>query len=238
MTLTTPNTTTNYFISGIDNLRDPVRNTRWRLLIPDTIRSAVGIAATNGPQFNGNAIPGLDYSLHVKTAHVPEIQITEGAHYYMGFVSNYPVNAKLNGSMSFETILLEDIRAYEIMMGWNQACLNTGILAGDVNGTTQDRMSKTGIRLGLGALKDASWKPDYAILRNQTISVQMYNWLTGDPIMTVTLINAWPSKVSGFDLTYKNDAQLVSFNFELMYDRWSVFVHNYNPVRDGVKEQP
>ena len=231
--------TKSFFINAIDNLVDPMRNTRWRVFVPDTIWNAVGIKTTNGPSFNADAYGG-DFFLHVKTAKIPEITITEGAHYYMGFLSNYPINAKVNGEMPFETIMLEDIRAYEAMLGWSNACINTGLLmpGGQLNagtGDQNDRMTDTGIRLGLGSHKDVK-NIDHEVLRNQTVKVELFNWMTGSPILTITLINAWPKAVSGADLTYKSDASLVNFNFTLIYDRWNVVVHKYDTERAGNKE--
>lgn len=221
-----------FFINAIDNLVDPVRNTRWRVIIPNDIWQAVGIAPTNSPQSFNDAVGG-DFPLHVKTAKIPDISITEGAHYYMGFLSNYPINAKVNGEMNFETILLEDLRAYEVMLGWSNACINTGLLVR--NGQENDRMTDTGIRLGLGSHKDVG-NNDHEVLRNQTIKVELYNWMRGESIMTVNLINAWPKMVSTMDLTYKAEASLVNFNFTLIYDRWNVEVHQYNTKRTGTKE--
>lgn len=233
--------TKNFFITGIDNLPDPVRNTRWKVLIPDTIWNAVGIAPSNAQKFTGPEGANL-YSLHIKTAKIPEITISEGAHHYMGFISNYPINAKLNGEMPFSTILLEDMAAYEMMVGWNNACLNSAILmpggegaeSGNAGGQT-DRMTATGIAAGLGVHKNKG-TPDSTVLRNQSIDVVLYNWMTGTPLLTVTLHNAWPKAVSGFDLTYK-EAALVEFNFTLIYDRWTVKIAKpYSNARVGTKE--
>lgn len=211
------NQTKLFFLSQIDNLRDPVRNTRWRVLIPSEVFAASGIQVTNGDQFT-NGEDGTDnFSLHVKSCKIPEITLTEGKHWYMGFPSSYPTNATIEANLDFSTILLEDMRAYEAMLGWEQACLNTGLLV-DKGGT--DRMNLTGVRLGLGNHKDTD-NPTSQVLRNSNVKVQLYNWMRGDVIMTLTLINAYPTKVGGFDLGYES-ANLVNFNFTLHCDRWTI----------------
>lgn len=214
------NQTKLFFLSAIDNLRDPVRNTRWRMLIPDTIFAATGIAVTNGDQF-ANGQEGTDeFALHIKTAKIPDISITEGKHWYMGFPSNHPINATIGGEQSYQTILLEDMRAYEAMLAWEQACLNTGLLVQE-DGVT-DRMNLTGLRLGLGNHKD-SQNPTSVILRNQTVKIELYNWMTGDVILQIYLYNAWPKGVSGGELSYES-ASIMNFNFNLIYDRWGVHI--------------
>jgi len=214
------NQTKLFFLSAIDNLRDPVRNTRWRMLIPDTVFAATGIAVTNGDQF-ANGQDGTDeFSLHIKTAKIPDISITEGKHWYMGFPSNHPINAEIGGEQGFQTILLEDMRAYEAILGWEQACLNTGILVQE-DGVT-DRMNLTGLRLGLGNHKDQA-NPTSAVLRNQTVKIELYNWMTGDVILQVFLYNAWPKSVTSGDLSYES-ANIMNFTFNLIYDRWGVHI--------------
>lgn len=216
----TTNQTKLFFLSAIDNLRDPVKNTRWRMLVPNTIFAATGISVTNGDQFSGGEEGTDEFALHVKTAKIPDITITEGQHNYMGFPSKHPINATIGGTMDFQTILLEDIRAYEAVLAWEQSCLNTGILVGD-DGVT-DRMNLTGLRLGLGNHKDSN-NPTSAVLRNQTIKVELYNWMTGDVILQIYLYNAWPKSVTGGNLSYTN-AEIMNFNFQLIYDRWGVHI--------------
>lgn len=211
------NQTKLFFLSQIDNLRDPVRNTRWRVLIPSEVFAATGISITNGDQFSNGQDGTDDFALHVKTCQIPEITVMEGQHHYMGFPQHHPINAKIDANIAFETIMLEDMRAYEAILAWEQAALNTGVL---VNESNQDRMNQTGLRLGLGNHKD----PESAtsiILRNNTIKVELYNWMRGDVIMRLNLINAYPTKVGGFNLSYKQ-ADFVKFDFTLHADRWTI----------------
>jgi hypothetical protein len=153
-----------FFLNKIDPLRDPVRNTRWRVLIPQSIFKAIGIKTTVGKGFD-TGVEGTDeFALHVKTCAFPDITITGEKHNYMGFGSEFPVNAKIDADLDFETILLEDMRAYEIMLAWEQKCLNTGILVTDKDEIGTDRISATGLELGLGTNKDEILQP--SVLRN------------------------------------------------------------------------
>lgn len=206
-----------FSLNGIDNLRDPVRNTRWRVLIPSEVFAASGIQVTNGNQFNNGQDGTDEFSLHVKTAKIPELKNEYKDHWYMGFKQHHVVNTDMSAELDFQTILLEDMRAYEAMIAWEQACHNTGIL---VDKTNNDRMNATGLKLGLGNHKDV--KNDTAmVVRNNTAKVELYNWMNGDVIMRLNLINAFPTKITGFDLNY-NQADLVNFNFTLACDRWTV----------------
>jgi len=217
-------TTKTFFLSNIDNLRDPVRNTRWRMLIPGEIWTAAGIITSQGGvKFSeiGTVEAADDFALHIKTCTIHNITTMTAQHNYMGFPSFFPVNAKIDADFPFDAILLEDMRAYEAVLGWHQACINTSLLErNDV-----DRTNSTGLRLGLGHHKDND-DANRAVVRNSTIKVELYNWTNGDIILTVKLHNAFPTAINGFPLTYAPDAALVNFNFTLHCDRWSVVIPN------------
>jgi hypothetical protein len=211
------NQTKMFFLSGIDNLRDPVRTTRWRVLIPSSVFAASGIQVTNGDQFT-NGEDGTDnFALHVKSCQIPTLKNTSADHHYMGFPQAHVVNTDISADIEFETILLEDMRAYEAMLGWEQACQNTGVL---VNEQFNDRMNQTGLRLGLGNHKDIE-NPTVAVVRNSNIKIELHNWMRGEVIMRLNLINAYPTQITGFDLSYK-DANIANFKFTLHADRWTI----------------
>lgn len=211
------NQTKLFSLNGIDNLRDPVRNTRWRVLIPSEIFAATGIAVTNGAQFSNGQDGTDEFALHVKTCKIPELKNESKDHVYMGFKQKHVVNTDMSAEIDFQTILLEDMRAYEAMIAWEQSCHNTGVLS---DGSTSDRMNQTGLRLGLGNHKDKENNTSM-VVRNNTVKVELYNWMRGDVIMRLNLINAFPTSIGGFDLNY-NSADLVNFTFKLMCDRWTV----------------
>lgn len=208
-----------FSLNGIDNLRDPVRNTRWRVLIPSEIFAASGIQVTNGNQFNNGQDGTDEFALHVKTCKIPELKTEAKDHWYMGFKQKHVVNTDMSAELDFQTILLEDMRAYEAMMAWEQACHNTGIL---VDKSNNDRMNATGLKLGLGNHKDVN-NGTAMVVRNNTAKVQLYNWMNGDIIMELALINAYPTSIGGFDLNY-NQADLVNFTFKLQCDRWTIHI--------------
>jgi len=231
-----------FFLNKIDGLRDPVRNTRWRLLIPQDVFKASGIKVTVGNDFGlAEGVAGTeDFALHVKTCAIPDIELTEDKHWYMGFGSSYPVNAKIDADLQFQTILLEDVRAFEAMIAWSQACLNTGLLAqNEASDGLNNRMTEDGgLELGLGQHKDKGNLPhgaDVNVLRNSSIRIELYNWMRGDRILQLKLINAYPTKVEGpKDFKYTQDAAIQNFNFTLHCDRWTLYVPKDNGV--GFKE--
>jgi hypothetical protein len=137
-------------LSQIDNLRDPVRNTRWRFLIPSEVFAASGIQLPMVIIYHGE--DGTDnFSLHVKSCKISRNYQTEENTGKWEFLPHIQPMLLIEANLDFSTILLEDMRAYEAMLGWEQACLNTGLLV-DKGGT--DRMNLTGVRLGLGNHKD------------------------------------------------------------------------------------
>lgn len=211
------NKKTDFFLGAIDGLRDPFKTTKWRVLLPPEVFRASGLSPTNGDTFG--SIAGEDnFALHVKGCNIPEISVEYKEVEYMGFKSFFPVNAKIDAEIEFETILLEDMRAYEAILAWEQSIVNTGLLVDD---TDQDRMGATGLELGLGNHKIGT-NPTSQVLRNQSVRVELYNWMRGDVILRLTLVNASPTKVAGPALAYGN-ADLAKFKFSLRCDRFTIF---------------
>ena len=226
-----PTKTDGFFLSAIDRLRDPVRDTRWRVLIPAGIWDSV-IPQQNSSDTMGIADTlGENFALHVKTCKIPGIDTKFAEHNYMGFKSSYPVNSEISADLSFSTILLEDMAAYELMYAWNQAILNTGILTNNTGET--DRVSSLdGPDLGLGNHKQDPTVENFT-LRNSNIKIELYNWANGQPILELTLINAWPSKINEMAFKYATDASLVHFDFQLHCDRWKLYFPNHKDNVDG-----
>jgi len=226
-----------FFLNRIDGLRDPVRNTRWRVLIPQSVFKASGIEVTVGNDF-GFAVGDAgteEFALHVKTCDFPDIELNEDRHMYMGFGSSYPTGADISTELDFETILLEDMRAYEAMLAWEQACLNTGILSnGDNSSGIGNRQTDAGLELGLGHHKDEgnnAFNTGVNVLRNNDIKIELYNWMRGDRIVQLKLINAYPKAVTGpKGFNYEATATLQKFTFKLHADRWTVFFPEDNGV--------
>ena len=218
--MATDNNKSMFFLSAIDVLRDPARDTRWRLLVPPSIFAATGIKPSNGLDF-GSGLDGMnDFALHVDSCSIPELNVKDDYISWMGFKSAFPVNAEISADLAFETKLLEDMRAYEAMLGWQQSLVNTGVL---VDANDADRMGVVGDQLGLGQHKDIK-NPSSTVLRNNGIAVEMYDWSKGQVILRLKLINAHPTKVEGFELHHGEDAKLLKFKFTLHCDRWTIYI--------------
>lgn len=224
---TTQENGSKFYVTGIDGLRDPVRNTRWRVNIPSTVLDAIILDPTNDIGLKGGGESSTElFAIHVKDCKLPTIKSKTKELWYMGFAQQHVVQQEgLHGEMEFGTILLEDMAAYEIMMAWHQSTINTGILS---DAAQVDRMTGV-LSLGLGVQKN-SVNPYSNLLRNQTISVELYNWMNGDTIYRLNLINAMPTSVGDItELKYGPDADIMNFKFKLKYDRWTVYIpSDYN----------
>ena len=219
-----------FYGAAVDNLVDPHRSTRWRMIIPADIFSLVGIDTTNGNSFSQEG--GEDeFALLIQSgAKVPPVKTKVGKINYMGFEKKYPIQQDgLSGSMDLTALFLEDARGYEAITGWNQACLNTGILVNSESVDTSHDYSRTAtegnnqIYLGLGQ-QENSGNAYSGLLRNKKVRLELYDWMYGDVILSVNLINSWPSSVTGPEgLDYEN-AKLSNFKFTLTYDRFNVYI--------------
>lgn len=221
-----------FFASNIDKLPDPVRSTRWRLCVDQGIFKAIGIKPSSGENFGTNPETAKEFTLHISDgAKIPDAAIKAEPIWYMGYEKRYPVQQQqLAGTTTLNALLLEDGRAYETMLAWNQCCLNSGILntsgVGDTNSET-NRIEKGENKLYLGLGQQENYGNATAVLlRNAHVTLELYDWMYGNVIMGIRYINAWPSKVNvGTTLNY-NNASLLKFSFELTYDRWNIW---FNP---------
>lgn len=209
-----------FFLSAIDNLPDPLRDTKWRLLIPSDIFKATGIKVSNGVDFGIGEAGTDDFALHIDAAEIPEQKLNTDKINWMGFNSSYVTGADISGEIKFTAKHLEDLRVWEAMTAWMNSLYNTGIL---VNQTGNSRLVDTGLALGLGAHKDIN-NPTSMVLRNNSIRIEMYNWMRGEVVFSYRLINAMPTMVGGWSLQHSDQAKLLTFDFTLHYDRPEVII--------------
>lgn len=230
-----------FFASNIDQLPDPVRSTRWRLCVDQGIFSAIGVKPSSGDSFGLGIEQAKEFSIHISDgAKIPDAAIKSESIWYMGYEKKYPVQQQqLAGTTTLNALLLEDGRAYETMLAWNQCCLNSGILnktgEGDTNPERNRLETDSTNKLFLGLGQQENYLNSTAVLlRNHHVTLELYDWMYGNVIMGIRYINAWPSKVTvGKQLDY-NNATLMKFTFELTYDRWNIWFNpNYKVIKPG-----
>lgn len=217
-----------FFASAIDNLADPYRTTRWRFVIPSEITKMASINTTNGQDFKTNTDElTLQISGGVK---VPKVGVKSDSQWYMGFEKKFAtMQDGLAGQMPLDFIYLEDNRAYEAMVGWNQSVLNQGVLVNKAGVSTKHEDSRTAnegtshIFLGLGQQSNIS-NGTRQVMRNSTVQLELYDWMYGDTILVVSLINAWPLSVEGVSGLSYNGAKLGIFKATLQYDRFTLYI--------------
>jgi hypothetical protein len=216
---TSPSTTM-FYQSGIDTIRDPVRSTRWRMFFGAELFKALPIKPTNGTPFDGEA--GTDeVSIHIKSSQIPGVRIDLDKIWYMGFPSNYATNVQLEGDIPVEFIMTEDMRSFELVYAWVESVINAGILVNPTGGAS--RTAEAGRALGLGTHKDAQDSAHTVVRNSGIIKTNLYNWHTGAEILTVNLINAIPTSIDPTSLQYQQ-GQLVSFRTNIHYDRFSLSI--------------
>jgi hypothetical protein len=213
--------TKDFFLGAVDNKRDPVKSTRWRMLIPGEIILATGVQLTNQSKFNADDFKD-DFALEVKKVKIPGIEVETKTVDYMGFKTHHAVNSKIDKEFPMTIQMFEDHVGYEAMVAWQQSVLNTGLLV-DANNRDEDRLSvEQGLQLGLGNHKDQE-NPNSIIMRNKVIKLEQYNWNNGEVIKTYSLINAFPKSIGGNDLSH-SDANILQYDCTLQCDRWTVSI--------------
>lgn len=229
-----------FFASNIDHLPDPVRSTRWRFCVNQGIFKALEYDPSSGENFGKTIESAKEFTLHVtEGAKIPDANIKADSIWYMGYEKKYPVQQQgLAGTTNLTALLLEDGRAYQTMLAWNQRCLNSGILnktgEGDTN-SERNPLEEGGNKLYLGLGQQENYLNTTAVLlRNFHVTLELYDWMYGNVIMGIRYINAWPSKVSVQNTMNYNSAQLMKFSFELTYDRWNIWFNpDYKVIKPG-----
>lgn len=219
-----------FFGAAIDHLPDPARSVKWRMIIPKEIFEEIGLEPTNGQSF---AMDGGDdeFTLHIVGApSLPVVKTDNKAIDYMGFQKYFATKQDgLAGEAEFTALFLEDMRAYEAMLAWNQACLNTGILSkSEMSESVHDKNrtateGKNRVHLGLGQQANHN-NPTALLVSNTTVRMELYDFMYGDVILAVNYINAWPDEVSvdgSFDYAQSN---LMKWKFKLRYDRFNLWI--------------
>ena len=219
-----------FFGSAVDSLADPFRTTRWRMLISTSIFNAFGMDLQNHDQFNVQDGES-EFALYVQDPPaLPSVGLTDAALKYMGFSKWYPTGQNgLDGEFTIGGVLTEDMAPLESMLEWGNMVYNTGELTkanrSDANYDTNRIAKDSSNKISLGLGQQANWTNTTAkLLRNQTVTIELYDWMYGNCILSITYINAWPKQVSlPTTLTYQQ-AELGKWSAKFRYDRFTMWI--------------
>ena len=218
-----------FYVSELDNKRDPVRSTKWRLIIPGNILDIIKkFYLSNGKNGMEPEEMSREMAVGIQGFTLPQINTTIQKLQFMGFESTFPTGqSNLAGTAQVTINMFEDMRSYEYLAAWNQSCYNTGVLEDE---RKNNRTAISGLKLGLGTHKDNITNEEnrHDLLRSD-VKFQLHNWANGNIILECRLINAWPSIVNGGQFNYGTNANLVTFQTTFTYDRFKIFVpEQYN----------
>lgn len=219
-----------FFGAAIDHLADPYRTTRWRMLFSTKIFDALGMDLTNHYQFN-HQDGEIDFALYISSpGSIPKVTLSHDVLNYMGFKKEYCTGQTgLNGEFTVNGIATEDMAAYEALMEWRNLVYNTGELTSAnredavwaTNRIAQD--SANHLHLGLG--QQANWaNPTVQLLRNQCVTLELYDWMYGNCILSITYINAWPISVDLNGQHGYQSASLGTWQASFVYDRFTMWI--------------
>lgn len=219
-----------FYVSEMDNKRDPVRSTKWRLMIPGDILHIIGseFKLSNGEDKEELEMT-REMTVGIQGFTLPQITTQTQKLAFMGFESTFPTGqSNLAATTNVTIYMFEDMRSFEYLSAWNQSCYNTGVLE---DAKKNNRTAQSGLRLGLGTHKDnITGEANRHELLRSDVKFQLYNWANGNIILECRLINAWPSAVSNVSqFQYGTQANLVTFQTQFTYDRFKLFIpEQYN----------
>jgi hypothetical protein len=253
---------TDFFITAREYQPDPIRTTRFRLILPNKIlkRGMVGVDST-------------ELSLNVKSlSALPSYTLNLGQIPYMTFEESFVTGGKQSGDLTANIYIPQTGTILNQLTEWVEIALNGGILvtngtekptlgpinrrtmAGLTNDTTSSVQKADQISLGLGTLKDGTsagagvltdvygvkrsfgTPGQYTVtaIRNENACIEMYNWQTGNVVFRINLRNLMPTGFSFTgNLAYGNQAQFLEYALKMHYDGFNIYIPHDSGYKFG-----
>lgn len=221
--------TNGYFIDSLNNLRDPIRTNLWRL---NFNIAAIKANFPSGLDFLSDIEDTDSISFMVRSATVPKITVNSAESWYMGQSSKFSTNTEYAPTSTFEIEERQDVKGWRFLLMWNQHVHNTDALYHtklDEAGTNRVIDPESDTPVGLGTNKyPSSFNRGLSLTRNTDwVSLDLYDYTTGEIIMRVSYVNFWPSEIGEASLSYENPT-LMKYTFTATHDRYKYVVPKIN----------
>lgn len=236
---------TDFFVNRTSSRVDIARNTKWRLIVPESITRFLSSSADYGDRGKN----GLDRDtnwIDIHTANLPEPKILTTETFYMGMPEKHVVGAQISGAGTFSFYARENMTLYSALLAAMQVEFNAGVLAQSDNVdivrnapqlaydyTSDHNNGGPQIKLGLGTRKifddetlsgaDPDSMTASAVRSFDTkscIITEIFDWMRGFPILRIYYVNP---KITGVKLSpglaWKHQAQLMMCDCTFEYDR-------------------
>jgi hypothetical protein len=218
--MSTLDKSTGYWVSQIENVRDPIRTSHWRLRfnIP-LIKAQLGTV-----DFLDDITSDDEISVMVKTAKIPKAVINTAEAWYMGQSVLFATNTTYDQESSFSILETANVNGYRFLGKWNQLAHNTDIYQYGAQGTSLISPTKErGINLG-SAKYTSSYDSGKSVVRNSGwVYLELYDYTLGEVLLRVNYINIFPSTLGELDLSHEA-SDLGKYTATFKHDRFNITI--------------
>lgn len=212
-----------YWLGQMEQQRDPIRTTHWRLRVNvPAIKAQMAASATNWLK---DINTDDDISVIVKDANVPKIVHETVKSWYMGQNIEFPTNTTFENQSTFQIQETSDLIGFRFFGLWHQLVHNVDAIDAD----TQDApaINPTDVPFNTGAGKfSVTDFPSSVIRNNGWVNLELYDYTKSIVLLRVNYINAFPKEIMGSQLSFEQ-ASLLKWNLVLNHDRYKfVFPSN------------
>lgn len=204
---------TGYFQYPLEQVKDPIRTSHWRLRFNVPL-----IKAQVGDTFLSDVNSDDDISVMIKTAKMPKLDINTAEAWYMGQSVQFATNSTYEKESSFEVLETEDVRGYRFLGLWHQLAHNTDLIQNGSYGTHAISPTETrGINLGSAKYTSTADSGKSVVRNTNWMYLELYDYTTGEVVVRVNYINAFPSSLGDFSLSYEG-SDLVKYTVVFKHD--------------------
>ena len=211
---------TGYWVTQIENVRDPIRTSHWRLRfnIP-LIKAQLGTV-----DFISDITSDDDLSVIVKSAKIPKAITNTAEAWYMGQSVVFPTNTTYDQESSFSILEPADVRGFRFLGKWQQLVHNTDIYQYGSNGSSLiSPTNERGINLG-SAKYTSTFDSGKSVIRNSGwIYLELYDYTLGEVLLRVDYINIFPTAIGEIDLNH-NASELATYTASFKHDRFNITI--------------
>ena len=217
-----------YFVSKLDQLKDPIRTSHWTLDFDFTeLRKYEMNLGINSNTFNSRLL-----SLTVKDYQPPTIDMeTEPVYFLGGSKKPLPTVYNVEDSLTVTMQETSDLVCHKNLLKWMQYIIFNYSMNGSAIGEDNADLTQLPFKfLGYGAATYRNAEEQVFgnfFINHHVISASIYDYSTGNAIYKVNYVNIYPVKITQPRLEY-GSSNLYTFTVEFKYSRSSYTIPNTN----------
>ncbi len=207
-----------YWITQIENVRDPIRTSHWRLRFNVPLIKAQLGSSDLFKDINSDD----DLSVMVKTAKIPKVTTNTAEAWYMGQSESFTTNTTYETESTFSILEPADVRGYRFLGKWHQLAHNTDLYQlGSSDSSVISPENERGINLG-SAKYTSTFDGGKSVVRNRNwVYLELYDYTLGEVLMRVNYVNMFPTSLGDLDLSHES-SDLGKYQATFKHDRITI----------------